>query len=204
MKKSEGISIIKMDCPMCGAPIAFGDNIDSVKCSHCGGEFLINDKATSINRIKRAESEAKRRDIETDLDAERRKNDEILRVEKARRITQIKIRAIAIGAFALVIIIAVIIGSVIIPYRKRHKGIKRAVYAPCRWSYCVGENYEAVERHFERAGFENIELVPEARKLFDSCEYGEVRSVSIDGNYEFIDGEQFPRDAEVIISYYLW
>lgn len=209
------MKIVKMNCPNCGATLAFGDSISNVTCEHCGQTFTIDDKASEIDRISAAQTEASRRDVEIErkrielqLEAEKRKNDENLRVERRRTLRD---HLPIMFLFGLVIILFLWLGiSSCIDTHKREvqlaaladKGIENGVNVPDRESSYVGQNYQAVRMSFESAGFSNIECVPMGdlvTGLLNSD--GEVASVVINGG-SFEEGEQFEPDALVLISYH--
>ena len=209
------MNIVKMNCPSCGAPLAFGDNIREVKCDHCGQVFTIDDKASEIDRISEAEAaaskrnaEAERRKMEMRLEEEKRKNDEKLRVERKK----------SLSLFMPFIVLFVILFGMLgflgikscIDDKKEQaelaaladKGIENGVNAPGSQGSFVGDNYVAVQMSFEAAGFTNVQLVPMGDLVTGLLvSEGEVDSVTINGG-SFSDGEQFEPDAVVIISYH--
>ena len=66
-----------------------------------------------------------------------------------------------------------------------------------------GSNYEDVQREFEDAGFKDVNVKAVEPGLFDgSVKDGEVDYVEIDGDKKFSKGEEFSKDAEVIIYYF--
>lgn len=209
------MNIIKMNCPNCGAPLAFGDSISKVTCEHCGQSFTIDDKASEIDRVSAAEAEAakrnaeaQRRQMEMRLEEEKRRNDEKLRVEHRKSLSSYLPILIVLALF---VIMAMGLGiSSCISSHKREaelaaladKGIENGINVPSnKYSY-LGENYQAVQMSFEAAGFTNIETVPLGDLVTGLLSSdGEVSNVTINGG-DFSEGEQFAPDALVVISYH--
>ena len=50
----------KIKCPSCGGELNIPEDSDEIKCSFCGSKVIIDDKATEVGRIKKAEIKAKK------------------------------------------------------------------------------------------------------------------------------------------------
>ena len=74
---------------------------------------------------------------------------------------------------------------------------------PISASDCMFENYEDIEKAFKKAGFTNIKT----KILYDIywgwTEEGEVDSISIDGDDEFIRGDICDKDSKIVITYHM-
>ena len=67
----------------------------------------------------------------------------------------------------------------------------------------VGENYKDVETNLKNNGFENIELKKEEDLITGwLTKDGEVESVAIDGNEEFVKEDKFDKDVAVQVVYH--
>lgn len=67
------------------------------------------------------------------------------------------------------------------------------------------ENYEDVQKLFNKAGFEDILLKEEADlKIGLFSKEGDVDSISIDGDTKFEEGDSFDKTAEVVITYHVF
>ena len=209
------MNIIKMNCPNCGAPLAFGDSISKVTCEHCGQSFVINDKAAEIDRISEAEAAASKRNVETErskmelrLEEEKRKNDESLRVERKRSLSVFMPFIVFFGLMVL-LFGALGIWSCVDSSKERaelaalaDKGIENGVNVPGNPYSYQGQNYEAVRMSFEAAGFTNIQTVPMGDLVAGIWNSeGEVDNVTVAGG-SFSEGEQFAPDTLVVISYH--
>lgn len=74
---------------------------------------------------------------------------------------------------------------------------------PISASDCKYENYKKIEDEFKSAGFTNISTQILYDIVFGFTSEGEVQQVTIDGNDDFIKGNVFKKDAEVIITYHM-
>ena len=66
-----------------------------------------------------------------------------------------------------------------------------------------GDNYKQVVKLLENAGFQNVET-SEVTDLITGwiTKGGEVDRVSINGDYDFDEGDIFPKDATVVVTYH--
>ena len=64
----------KIKCPSCGGELNIPEDSDEMKCSFCGSKVIIDDKATEVGRIKKAEIKAKKELDEHELE-NKKKND---------------------------------------------------------------------------------------------------------------------------------
>ena len=66
----------KIKCPSCGGELNIPEDSDEMKCSFCGSKIIIDDKATEVGRIKKAEIKAKK-----ELDQKAIKHDDKLNLD---------------------------------------------------------------------------------------------------------------------------
>ena len=64
----------KIKCPSCGGELNIPEDSDEMKCRFCGTRVIIDDKATEVGRIKKAEIKAKKELDEHELE-NKKKND---------------------------------------------------------------------------------------------------------------------------------
>lgn len=64
----------KIKCPSCGGELNIPEDSDEMKCNFCGSKVIIDDKATEVGRIKKAEIKAKKELDEHELE-NKKKND---------------------------------------------------------------------------------------------------------------------------------
>lgn len=66
-----------------------------------------------------------------------------------------------------------------------------------------GDNYNVVASMFRSAGFSNVQTVAMGDLNFLTAKKnGQVESVSINGKTDFEEGDIFPKNARVIITYH--
>ena len=74
---------------------------------------------------------------------------------------------------------------------------------PTSASDCMFENYKDIEKQFKKAGFTNIKT----KILYDIywgwTEEGEVDSVTINGDDDFIRGDIYDKDSKIVITYHM-
>lgn len=74
---------------------------------------------------------------------------------------------------------------------------------PTSASDCMFENYKDIEKDFKKAGFTNIKT----KILYDIywgwTEEGEVDSVTINGDDDFIRGDIYDKDSKIVITYHM-
>lgn len=68
---SAQMNLIETVCPNCQAPLTYNGNLTSIACNYCGTSFAIDDLAATADRIMRAQSDAKHRDMRTQLEYEK-------------------------------------------------------------------------------------------------------------------------------------
>ncbi len=70
---------------------------------------------------------------------------------------------------------------------------------------CVGEDYSSIKRDFSSAGFTNIKVEKvEDLKGSESDQLDTVESISVNGNAEFAQGQEFEKTDEVVIRYHAY
>ena len=68
---SSQMKLIESRCPKCEAPLTFNGNLSTVTCNYCGTTFIVDDIASTTDRVLRAQSEAMARDMQTQLEYEK-------------------------------------------------------------------------------------------------------------------------------------
>lgn len=221
-KKGEKMAIqfVSVKCPNCGADLSIEDSREFAFCSFCGRKILLHNENEHIYRnidearIREAENERILRLKELELE-EREKR----RERKATIVAYgVALAFVAIGALICIFeplggMCGIIIGAyiAIFAYCKNDsaKGNKRrqtryddvAITAPMIG--CKRKNYNTAAMVFRNAGFTNINLVP-LRDLtfFNQRKNGQVETITIDGEEEFDEGDVFPKNANILITYH--
>lgn len=79
------------------------------------------------------------------------------------------------------------------------------VAAPYGAAECVGQDYLSIQSDFKSAGFTSINVKKiEDLKPSESDRLNTIESISVDGNAEFIKGQDFDFDDAVVISYHTY
>lgn len=210
-----------IQCPACGANLSVEEGREKIFCTYCGSQVTVTNENEHIFRhideakIKQAETDQVIRLKEMELEEkENRKK------RKSRAIAYgIALGFVLIGALIciwapLVGMWGVIIGGWIALYTAvsnddSHKKRQKRYANPDE--VCISElmtdyyekNYNVVVQLFQAAGFSNVNAVPlndlnsrTARKN------GQVEDVSINGNEDFEEGDIFPKDSTVLITYH--
>jgi len=66
------INLIESRYPNCQAPLTFDGSLTTVTCNYCGTTFIVDDLASTTDRILRAQSDAKGRDLRAQSEARAR------------------------------------------------------------------------------------------------------------------------------------
>lgn len=83
--------------------------------------------------------------------------------------------------------------------------VKTTAIAPCSSEDCIGKDYSSVKSDFIAAGFEQIKVEKvEDLQSTDADKVDTVVSVSIGEKTEFTQGQEFPKDNEVVILYHVF
>ena len=70
---------------------------------------------------------------------------------------------------------------------------------------CVGKDYSSIKSDFSSAGFTNIKVEKvEDLKGSESDKLNTVKSISVNGNAEFTQGQEFEKTDEVVIRYHAY
>ncbi len=64
----------RIKCPSCGGELDIFEDSDEMECSFCGSKVIIDDKATEIGRIKKAEIKAKKELDEYELENKKKQD----------------------------------------------------------------------------------------------------------------------------------
>ena len=68
---------------------------------------------------------------------------------------------------------------------------------------CSGKNYNSVAMIFRSAGFTNVNSLPLGDLgLFNQRKNGQVETITINGNEEFEEGDVFPKNSNILITYH--
>lgn len=188
------MKVVKLACPVCGANIEANEKM--LFCSYCGAKLFVDDESTNININFTKHDEARIRE------SERKERVRLKELEYEERINKHndKVVLLVMGILFLVAFLCFGIGM-LFEYIEKPKENEIAI--PTSSNAYEGDNYEQVLAELENIGFTNIETKenPDLITGWISNE-GDVDRVSIDGDYNFDEGDKFSKDAKVIITYH--
>lgn len=183
-----------LKCPECRANIEIEDGRDSCFCTYCGCKIILDDekRETTINKnINITKNINKTNRYIDDAEVERVKTED----KKDKR--SYWFIALWWGALAL-IILGINLYFVLAPKVAESQGKISAGY----YKDLIGDDYKAVEAHFEAAGFTNIELIDLNDSGIAFWNEGKVKSISVGGDTDFESHNYFDPDTKVVISYH--
>lgn len=214
-------------CTQCGGTVEVDPTQEKAFCKYCGTSFFVekaiknyNIQHANIERVefmnvhkhsavesiltfieKQQDKKQKRIDEEKRrLEEEKRKREE-QRKEIMNQIFNEKYRKRNLIIVGFVAILILVMGIMLATSEKpSHEGEAKT---PGGSSYHQGRNYKDVVTDFEDSGFINVKT----RKLEDLItgwltKDGEVESVSVDGDVDYMADVWYPNDVEVIITYH--
>ncbi len=185
----------KLTCPNCNGSLdmEIADGTPSVCCPYCGQTFLLDDEKKEITINK---------NININKTVHKRyTNDakilhEELEYKKDKRNTAV---GIILGfGIPLGIILAIVLYFTISSEIAESQGKIQAGY----YKDLIGQNYKAVEAHFEAAGFTDIELIDLNDAGITFWNNDKVANISVGGDTDFESVDWFDPDTKVVISYH--
>lgn len=214
------IQFIAMRCPACGAEINVESGREFSFCTYCGSKILMNNDNEHIYRnideARIKETETERMIRLRELELEEKEN------SRGRKSSFIAYGiALAFAAIGALICLAepaagfwgIIIGAYIalftlIKSDEKKKNKKKYVNSnevaiTEAMECCSDKNFNSVVMLFRGAGFANVTAIPlNDLSVFNQKKNGQVEEVTINGNDEFEEGDIFPKNSNVLITYH--
>lgn len=185
------MKIKTIDCPCCGASVESDiQGRDSVFCNYCGKQIDLQDDNSTTKNINISKNIKIHKKVTN--------NAEVIRAQaETKRIKNDLIAFVVIMcSFLLIAALCIGIPSLINVINKTNGKLNAGYYKDL-----VGEDYKAVQAHFESAGFVNIELVDLDDAGLFFWEEGKVKFISVGGDTDFDSSDWFAPDTKVVISY---
>lgn len=216
------INLVSIKCPECGADLSVEDGREFSFCSYCGTKVMLSNENEHIfrnideARIKEAETE--RMVLMRQLDME----------EKSSVSKKLLVAIWILGTAVLFILgiiglsidneglgICMMLGMCVGMWgglglfgmnkkkkAKKYVGPNDVVITEAMEGYS-DKNYNAAVHLFKGAGFTNVTALPlNDLNMFNQKKNGQVDSVTINGNDEFEEGDVFPKNSNVLITYH--
>ena len=215
-------TMITLKCHNCGASLDFESDREFVFCQYCGSKILIKDGNSYTYRhideadVKRAETERLIQMKEMEIEEKEKE-----RKRKGRRIAYaVALVFVIVGCISLIIdsnnlmsLVSFVIGGWIAIFavingtedKKKHnsKTVSNEIIITSNVANFYDENYKYVVAMLKQIGFSKIQAIPlEDLGVLQSKKDGCVETVMIDGCDDFDEGDSFPKNASVIVSYH--
>lgn len=214
------VQFISVKCPECGADLSIEDGREFAFCSYCGAKVMITNDNEHIYRtideagIKQAETERMIRMRELELEEKENSHG-----RKSQFIAYgIALAFVVVGALICIasplggmwgIIIGAYIGLFTFIKSDDKKKKPRKYVSPNDVSIsdamvnCEDKNFNSVVLLFKGAGFTNVTAVPlNDLNVFNMKKNGQVEAVTINGNDELEEGDIYPKNSNVLITYH--
>ncbi len=217
------ISLVSVKCPQCGAALSVDSTREFSFCDYCGTKVLIKNENEYIYRTI---DEAGIQQAETDRIVKLRQLD----MEERSNFSRKKLIVAWIAATAILIFIGIIGYSInnagmmmcmlfamcvgtwggtelFVGKNKKKKASfiagSNEVIISVAMTDCCEKNFNSVVLLFKGAGFTNVTAVPlNDLSIFNQKKNGQVEEVTINGNDEFEEGDIFPKNSIVLITYH--
>ena len=188
------MKLVKLKCESCGAMLKVNEDLKKVCCNYCGAEFLIDDGSTTHTYRKIDEARIKESEIKDKINARELEYKE--REEKRNNLS-------IFICFALMILMVFFCLGMSFYYEQKSMPNENEIKIPVDVKTFKGEDYQQVIQELEDIGFENVESIT-IKDLVTGwiTRDGEVEKVSINGDTEFEEGDIFPKNATVVVTYH--
>lgn len=188
------MKILQIPCPNCGGKL----NIDEDKaiCTHCGTEFPIDNEEKNVNININKRDEARIRE------SERKEKVRLKELETEENKEKYKFKQELILPALIVFMFLLLFGMLFFGFDSNEPK-ENEIAIPVSSSSYEGDNYKQVIQELENVGFSNIQT-SEKPDLVTGwiTKDGDVDRVSINGDYDFDEGDIFPKDATVVVTYH--
>lgn len=214
------IQFISVKCPDCGAELSIDNSREFAFCSYCGAKVMVHN---DNEHIYRNIDEARIKEAETDRIVKLRQLDMEEKSSFSRK-SMIIAWAVSTGVLLLLGIIgftvdnmgmgmcmmfAMLVGMSGFLFLDNGKK-KPKVVVGTNQAMITGAMVDAVEKNynnavllFKGAGFTNVTPVPlNDLGMFNQRKNGQVETITINGNEEFEEGDVFPKNANILITYH--
>ena len=215
--------LIAANCPACGADISVDEGKDFSFCVYCGTKVMrVNDN----EHIYRNIDEARIKEAETERMIRMRQLD----MEEKLGLSKRSIMIVWFASVAVLLIFGMIgfavdnagmgvctifamsvafWGAAYIfgPESKKRNARKymgpNDAFITAPMEAISGKNYNSIRMLYEGAGFTDIKVIPlHDLNIFSQGRNGQVDVVTINGSNEFSEGDIFPKNSKIIITYH--
>ena len=214
------IQFISVKCPDCNAALSVEEGRTCAYCSYCGSKVMIHNENEHIYRkideagIRQAETDRMIRLRELELEEKMSTKGQITSyVAYGIALIFVVAGALNMSSSSLSGMWGIIIGAYIAMFtyggsHKRNSARQKYVRADQvrisgQMVDCTQMNYHNVVAMYTGAGFRNVTAIPmNDLNFFTMSKNGQVDQVTIDGEADFAEGDVYPKDAAVLITYH--
>lgn len=188
-----------LKCPNCNATLQSVNGLDHYKCPYCNSEILI-DLNDGVMRARVAKTEYDYKAWKARHDSWEKEQD-FQRSERAKD-NELKRSTQEEKKFILFLIGLFIFGCLLYSWgvRTEEKEEINRINVPFSAAELDDFSLSEAKEILEAAGFTSITAVPTDKKLHNKA-YG-IKSISINGNTDFKEGDRFEKTDTIIITYY--
>ena len=215
------ITMMPIKCPECGADLTVENTREYLFCSYCGAKVLLNNENEHIYRTI---DEAEIKQAETDRiiklkQLEMEEKDSISR--KTLIIAWVSITAILLllgiigftvdnEGLGMCMLFAMLVGmwggiGIFGSNKRKHRmmaGSNDVIISASMMNYREA-SFQSMLLLYKGAGFTNVTAFPLRNlNLLNQFRNGKVEMVTINGSNEFEEGDIFPKNANVVITYH--
>lgn len=191
------MQLTRLNCPNCDAPLEIDMDAMKAYCPYCGQKLMFD--TDQIGQLFAAREKTKQ-------EQERTKRIEIQEKYKERKEKRkIKLYVAAVIGYLVIMFlpVGVLFFSETIEDYSHVKNGEVQVSASAK--DLEKEDYRNVVQRLQSDGFETIELIKEDDLILGIlAKEGQVESVAINGDSEFLENEWFPADAVVRVTYHVF
>ena len=216
------ISLISIKCPQCGADLSVENTREFSFCQYCGTKVMLNNENEYIYHTI---DEAGIKQAETDRIVKLRQLD----IEEKSNFSRRALIIVWLAAIAILLLSGIIgfavgnesmglmcmcgammtgmwggMGLFDDKKKKTHMAVGANEVAITEAMVdCSGRNYNSVVMLFKGAGFMNVTALPlNDLSMLNQKKNGQVEEVAINGNNEFEEGDIYPKNSNVLITYH--
>lgn len=214
------VQLIAVKCPACGADISVESTREFSFCTYCGTKILMNNENEHIYRnidearIKEAETDRMIRLRELELEEkENSRGRKSIFLAYGIALAFVLVGALICLANGAAGAVGIMIGAYIALFtfiksdekkktKRKYVGANEVVITESMEDYSE-KNFNSVVLLFRGAGFANVTAIPlNDLTMFNQRKNGQVESVTINGSDEFEEGDIFPKNSNVLITYH--
>lgn len=216
------IQFVSVTCPQCGANLQIEEGREFAFCSYCGTKVMMTNEN---EHIVRTIDEAGIKQAETDRIVKLRQLD----IEEKSNLSRKRLLIVWLAATVILLVVGIIGASIentgmticlilginvalwgglsLFSNDKKKKnrviaGANEVMITASMMNYWE-EYYRSVELLYRGAGFTNVTTVPLGDlNRFNQKKNGKVDALTINGSDEFDEGDVYPKNAAILITYH--